>query len=94
MALAYLLANPECELLGITTVSGDTYQRACLASALCAVAGKTVPIYPGREQPLVVAQRQPDVPQAAALDRWEHAVQYPKGEAVEFLLRTIRAHRG
>ena len=94
VALAYLLANPDCELLGITTVTGDTYQRACLASTLCEVAGKKVPIYPGREQPLIIAQRQPDVPQAAALDRWKHDVQHPKGEAVEFLIRTIRAHRG
>ncbi len=94
VALAYLLANPDCELLGITTVTGDTYARACLASALCKVAGKTVPIYPGREQPLVVAQRQPDVPQAAALDRWEHGVQYPQGAAVDFLSRTIRAYPG
>ena len=94
VALAYLLANPDCELLGITTVSGNTVDRARLASALCKVAGKTVPIYPGREEPLVIAQRQPDVPQAAALDRWEHEVHYPRDEAVDFLYRTIRAHPG
>ena len=90
VALAYLLANPDCELLGITTVTGDTYRRACLASALCRVAGKEVPIFPGREQPLVIAQRQPDVPQETALDRWEHRRSVPqrRGSPVFFSARS------
>lgn len=51
VALAYLLAQPECELLGITTVSGEAAKRAQLASALCKVAGRDIPIFPGREAP-------------------------------------------
>ncbi len=94
VCLAYLLANPDCDLLGITTVTGDTIQRASLASALCRVAGKTVPIFPGRTQPLVIPQKQPLVPQAAALPRWAHDTDFPKGEAVAFLRQTIRAHPG
>lgn len=94
VCLAYLLANPECELLGITTVSGQAEQRARLASALCQAAGRSVPIYPGREEPLLGVQRQPQAPQAAALSRWPHAADFPRGEAVEFLRRTIRAHPG
>ena len=35
VCLAYLLANPACELLGITTVTGDTVKRASMAS-VCA----------------------------------------------------------
>lgn len=92
--LAYLLANPDCELLGITTVTGDTVQRASLASVLCRVAGKRVPIYPGRRDPLLVPQQQPHVPQAAALARWPHDKDFPAGGAVEFLRTTIRAHPG
>ena len=34
-ALAYLLAQEKCDLLGITTVSGDTHKRAKLASVFC-----------------------------------------------------------
>jgi inosine-uridine nucleoside N-ribohydrolase len=54
--LAYLLANPECKLLGITTVTVQADVRVSLASGLCKVAGKPIPIYPGREEPLLIAQ--------------------------------------
>lgn len=40
ITLAYLLANPEAELLGITTVAGEAVERAKLASVLCKIAGK------------------------------------------------------
>ena len=94
VALAYLLAQPECELLGITTVTGEAEKRAMLASALCRHAGKETPIYPGAESPLLISQAQPRAPQAAALSHWPHGSQFPGGEAVEFLRRTIRAHPG
>ena len=94
VCLAYLLAQPECELLGITTVTGEADKRAMLASALCKVAGKEVPIFPGAEQPLLIAQKQPRVPQAAALDRWAHDTTFPQGQAISFLQQTIRAHPG
>ena len=94
VALAYLLAQPECELLGITTVTGQAEARASLASVLCRVAGKPIPIFPGREMPLLIAQQQPVAPQAGALDRWPHATDFPRGQAVEFMRQTIRAHPG
>ena len=94
LCLAYLLAHPACDLLGITTVTGDTILRARLASALCHAANRRVPIYPGRRHPLLIAEQQPHVPQASALERWAHDTDFPRGEAVEFLRRTIRAHPG
>lgn len=94
VCLAYLLANPQCELLGITTVTGEAEQRARMASALCKVAGKEVPIFPGAENPLLIPQKQPRVPQAEALSRWDHDESFPRGEAVNFLRETIRAHPG
>lgn len=94
VALAYLLAKPECDLLGITTVSGEPERRAMLASALCRVAGRDVPIFPGAPQPLLVSPRQPLAPQAEALGRWDHETSFEKGMAVEFLRRTIREHPG
>jgi len=94
VALAYLLAQPECELLGITTVTGESDQRAMLASALCRVAGKDVPIFPGVEKPLLVPQQQPSAPQARALTKWPHDTKFPRGQAVEFLRETIRRHPG
>lgn len=92
VCLAYLLAQPECDLLGITTVSGEPVLRARLASALCRAAERDVPIYPGAANPLLIAQRQTAAAQAAALSRWPHRQDFPTGEAVEFLRRTIRAH--
>jgi purine nucleosidase len=94
VCLAYLLAQPECHLLGITTVSGEPEKRAMLASAQCRVAGREVPIYPGAADPLIIPQKQTQAHQAVALQNWSHATDFPKGEAVEFLRHTIRAHPG
>lgn len=44
ITLAYLLANPDAEILGITTVTGEAVERAKLASVLCKIAGKDIPI--------------------------------------------------
>lgn len=95
VCLAYLLAHPECELLGITTVTGEAELRARMASALCKVAGKEIPIFPGRETPLLPGRQwQPHAPQAAALDRWPHETTFPKGEAISFMRQVIRQHPG
>ena len=94
VCLAYLLAQPACELLGITTVSGEATKRAMLASALCRVAGKDIPILPGAEEPLLIAQRQPRAQQADALGDWPHSSAFSQGSAVEFLRQTIRSHPG
>jgi inosine-uridine nucleoside N-ribohydrolase len=94
VALAYLLAQPECELLGVTTVTGESRKRAMMASALCKAAGRRVSIHPGSEKPLHIPQRQTEAPQAEALPRWGHDDEFPGEGAVEFLRRTIRRHPG
>lgn len=56
VALAYLLRQPRCELLGITTVTGEADKRAALADAVCRAAGRTdIPIHVGTQMPLLVA---------------------------------------
>lgn len=94
VCLAYLLAQPQCELLGITTVTGEVEKRAMLASALCKVAGRQTPIYPGADTPLLIAQKQPIAHQAAALSKWDHDMLFPRGQAIEFLRQTIHQHPG
>lgn len=94
VCLAYLLAQPACDLLGITTVSGEATRRAMLASALCRAANKDIPIHAGAENPLLIAQKQPRAQQADALGDWPHGCKFPQGSAVEFLRQTIRAHPG
>ncbi|MFN8563524.1 MAG: nucleoside hydrolase [Anaerolineae bacterium] len=94
ICLAYLLSEPTCELLGVTTVSGEAVERAKIASVLCKAAGKDVPIYPGAVKPLLIPQKQPRAQQAAALSKWEHQQAFPENDAVEFLRHTIRANPG
>jgi purine nucleosidase len=94
VALAYLLARSDCDLLGITTVTADPVARARLASVLCRAAGRDVPIRPGAADPLTRPPVQEPPPQAAVLARWPHDAQFPAGGAVDFLRETVRAHPG
>ena len=94
ICLAYLLANPNCELMGITTVTGESEKRAMLASSLCKIAGKDISIYPGIEKPLIIEQLQKKAQQATALDKWVHEKKFPKGEAINFMRRVIRKNQG
>jgi purine nucleosidase len=90
VCLSYLLSQPECELMGITTVTGEAKKRAMIASSLCKIAGKDIPIYPGIETPLLIPQKQTIARQARSLKYFKHEKKFPKGEAIEFLRKTIR----
>jgi len=91
LCLAYLLHQKQCEILGITTVSGEPVVRAKLASALLKAAGRDdIPIYPGVEQPLLTPQKQPVAHQAKYLPKYPHETKFPEGQAIEFMRRTIR----
>jgi len=93
--LAYLLRQNQCELLGVTTVTGQPVERAKLASAICVAAGRDdVPIYPGTETPLLTPQKQAVPHQAAKLHRWPHKTGFPACGAVEFLRGIIRENPG
>jgi purine nucleosidase len=95
VALAYLLREPRCELLGITTVTGEPQARAMLADAVCRAAGREdVPVHSGIETPILVQQRQPEAPQKAVLDRWPHRTEFPPNSAVPFMREVIRARPG
>jgi purine nucleosidase len=52
LALAVLLGSPEVELLGVTTVYGDTLLRAQMARRLGRLAGRELTVVPGAELPL------------------------------------------
>lgn len=94
VCLAYLLSHPDCELLGITTVTGEAEKRAALASVLCRAAGKEIPIYPGASHPMQGEQRQPFAQQAVVLPHWSHQTDFPLNQAVDFLADTIRSQPG
>lgn len=96
--LAYLLRQPRCELLGVTTVTGDTRQRAAIADALCRAAGRPdVPVYAGLTGPLLHGRGQSEVPHFDAIkdDPGLRADFNPaQGDAVAFLRDTIRSRPG
>ena len=95
LALAYLLKEPRCELLGITTVTTFPERRAEMCSAICRHAGRPdVPIHVGAPQALMTELIQKTAEQATALSRWDHATFAPDNTAIDFLFRTIAAHPG
>jgi inosine-uridine nucleoside N-ribohydrolase len=92
ICLAYLLAQPRCELVGISTVSGEPDLRAQLASVLCLRADVDIPIAVGSSTPLLVGERQPKADQAEVLERWPHRTGDWAGNAIDLMRRTIRTH--
>ena len=91
VALAYLLAQPRAEILGITTVSGQPTERAKLVSAICKTAGQDIRIVPGSENRLDGPTRQPRVPQASVLPNWPHETEFSDDDAIEFMAETIHS---
>jgi inosine-uridine nucleoside N-ribohydrolase len=95
VALAYLLRQPRCELLGITTVTGNVAQRAALCDVICREAGRPdVPIHAGASEVLLFGPGQPRVPQYEAITGHPHRTEFPPNTAIGFLRRTIREHPG
>ncbi|MDR2571167.1 MAG: nucleoside hydrolase [Oscillospiraceae bacterium] len=95
VCIAYLLRQEKCDLLGITTVSGQPVVRASLTSAFLKAAGREdIPIYPGVEVPIHTPQKQASPHQQRFLPNWSHETDFPQGEAIEFMRKTIRANPG
>jgi purine nucleosidase len=91
VALAYLLKQSQCDIVGITTVSGDTVKRAAMAEITCRAGGRTdIPIHAGLTGPLLHGPGQPNVPQFDAVANQPHRTDYPN-TAVDFLRQTIRS---
>ncbi len=92
VCLSYLLRQSRCELLGITTVSGEPEKRAMLADAICRVEGRPdIPIHAGTGDPLWGKQKQPQAQQGVVLDNWDHRRDFQSNTAVDFLRKTIRS---
>ncbi|HTQ11054.1 MAG TPA: nucleoside hydrolase [Fimbriimonadaceae bacterium] len=95
LALSYLLKQPQCELAGVTTVSGDVQKRAALVEIVCHAAGrKDVPIHCGRRDVLAFGPGQPNVPQYDTVKDRPHRLDRPENTAVEFLRQAIRKRPG
>ena len=97
VCLAYLLRQPRCELLGVTTVSGKPRERAALADAVCLAAGrKDVPVHAGLDKGILLDVVQPECPQSAVLPKFPHRApeEFKPYTAVEFLREQIHKRPG
>ena len=95
LAISYLLRKPECELLGITTVTGPVEKRAAIAEVLCAAARREdIPIICGRSEVLAYGQGQPGCAQYDPIAEMPHRLNRKQDEAVDFLRQTIRSRPG
>ncbi len=95
VCLAYLLKQPRCELLGITTVTGEPDKRAMLCEMLCSAAGRTdIPIHSGAADPILRKSLQPNARQAEVLKSRPHLGHYEPNTAVDFLRGTIKSRPG
>lgn len=89
-ALALIINSPELELVGVTTVAGDTQARARLAAKMLWEAGgpwRSVPVYAG----------EPGKPQPIDQTRWANGFSSPSlhlSGAVEFMHAQIDRRPG
>ncbi|WP_138372720.1 MULTISPECIES: nucleoside hydrolase [Oscillospiraceae] len=67
ICLAYLLKEPQCDLIGITTVCGEPEKRAAVADAVCRTVGKEIPIVTGLDSTMQPAPVYPTPDGAEAL---------------------------
>lgn len=90
LALPYLLAREDVELLGITTVTGKPHLRAQLAKAVCDASGREIPIHVGLEEPISGAVRQTGLTSTQSAVAEGCDTRYSEEEtAIEFMRKTI-----
>lgn len=94
IALTYLLCNKQCDLLGITTVSGECVRRAMVADVILKYFDREIPLYPGIDKPLIRSQHQPLCQQWQRLVTWEHRENFEQNKAIEFMRTTIEKNPG
>lgn len=95
LVISYLLKKKECELLGITTVTGAVEQRAAIAEVLCRAAGRRdIPIHCGKSDVLAYGPGQPGCRHYDSIAALPHRKDRKPNEAVDFMRHTIRSRPG
>ncbi len=92
LCLAYLLKQPRCEILGITTCSSEPEKRAEIVDSMCRYVGREIPIFPGRNMPLLGKQLQVAVHQYDVVNQFPHRTQFPSDRAIDFMREMIETH--
>ena len=92
LCLGYLLRQPRCELMGILTCSSEPEKRAEIADSICRYMGKDIPIFPGRDMPLVGKQLQTKVHQYEVVRELPHRTDFQTDRAIDFLREMIETY--
>ena len=92
LCMAYLLQQPQCEMLGITTCSSEPEKRAEIVDSICQYVGWAFPIFPGLDAPILGKQLQVAVHQYDVAGQFPHRTQFPKNQAITFMKDTIEAN--
>lgn len=92
LCLAYLLQQPRCEILGITTCSSEPEKRAEIADAICQYVGREFPIFPGLGAPILGKQLQVAVHQYDVVEQFPHRKQFPQNRTITFMKEMIEAN--
>lgn len=96
-AFAVLLASrsPEIQLMGVTTVYGDTDLRSRIARKILDVAGRQdVPVFKGIGQPLRGTPLMFGFEGEKILNEADRGIKYHDEHAVNFIIRTIMENPG
>ncbi len=95
LALALALCSPELDVRAVTTVFGDTRQRARLAAYLLQVFGREdIPVAAGTQVPIQPRHRPSGVPQAAILDDHIALPALRTLSGPELIIKTAQTHQG
>jgi len=93
VALAYLLREPACRLVGASTVTGPVADRSRIAAAVAAAAGyPDLPIYSGHSD-VLSGPGQPRCPQAEALTDDERRRAFPGDPDAALAALVVAARR-
>lgn len=95
LALALILSSPEIDLVGVSTVFGDTTLRARLATHILHTFGREdIPVAPGVEMPMQYRHRPSGVPQAAILPQCAPSPALSELSGPELIIQTALANPG
>lgn len=89
MAISLAMKSPEIEVVGITTVYGDSKYRAKLASRLVGLGGKQYPIYAGIDLPLLKKRSIFMAGNEGEGAQEDLNYEYETTHAVDFLIQTV-----
>lgn len=92
-ALGYLLNKSDIDLLGVTCVSGQSYERALLSEIMIELASLDIPVYCGNDKPLGNQEElQPICHMASLLSKYSINRTVEKENASDYLVRIVNEY--